>query len=152
MLFFLIFSLPPGSVFVLFCFCQIFALKAEIFQKFCLVSGEIVNLGDRNTWSHSHLSFRIYSLQTSGGSAKNYEPQCPYLWNGYNPMQFWRKLQTLYESLQPCVEYVSWQVFDSYLYEGQEVTERDIEQLTGSNSGKKYDKAAYCNPDYLTYV
>lgn len=67
-------------------------------------------------------------------------------------MQFWRKLQTLYESLQPYVEYVSQQVFDSYLYEGQEVTERDIEQLTGSNSGKEYDKAAYCHPDYWTYV
>ena len=61
-------------------------------------------------------------------------------------MQFLRKLQTLYESLQPYVEYVTWQIFDSYLYEGQEVIEQDTEQLTGSKSGKEYDKAAYCHP------
>ena len=67
-------------------------------------------------------------------------------------MQFLRKLQTLYESLQPYVEYVTWQIFDSYLYEGQEVIEQDTEQLTGSKSGKEYDKAAYCHPAYLTYV
>ena len=45
-----------------------------------------------------------------------------------------------------------WQIFDSYLYEGQEVIEQDTEQLTGSKSGKEYDKAAYCHPAYLTYV
>ena len=67
-------------------------------------------------------------------------------------MQFLRKLQTLYESLQPYVEYVTWQIFDSYLYEGQEVIEQDTEQLAGSKSGKEYDKAAYCHPAYLTYV
>ena len=67
-------------------------------------------------------------------------------------MQFLRKLQTLYESLQPYVEYVTWHIFDSYLYEGQEVIEQDTEQLTGSKSGKEYDKAAYCHPAYLTYV
>ena len=94
-LLFKIFSLPPGSVFVLFCFWQVFALKAEVFEKFCLVSGETVNLGDRNACLHSHLSFGIYSLQSSGESPKKHEPQGPYLWSGYNTMQFLRKLQTL---------------------------------------------------------
>ena len=30
--------------------------------------------------------------------------------------------------------------------------ELDMEQLTGSKSGKKYVKAVYCNPAYLTYM
>ena len=28
--------------------------------------------------------------------------------------------------------------------------ELDMEQLTGSNLGKEYDKAVYCHPAYLT--
>ena len=38
------------------------------------------------------------------------------------------------------------------LYVGQEVTEVDIEQQTGSKSGKEYIKAIYCHCAYLTYV
>ena len=30
--------------------------------------------------------------------------------------------------------------------------ELDMEQQTGSKSGKEYIKAAYCHPAYLTYV
>ena len=30
--------------------------------------------------------------------------------------------------------------------------ELDMEQQTGSKSGKKYVKAVYCHPAYLTYV
>ena len=30
--------------------------------------------------------------------------------------------------------------------------ERDMEQQTGSKLGKEYVKAAYCHPDYLTYI
>ena len=30
--------------------------------------------------------------------------------------------------------------------------ELDMEQWTGSKSGKKYVKAVYCHPDYLTYM
>ena len=30
--------------------------------------------------------------------------------------------------------------------------ELDVEQLTGSKLGKKYDKAVYCHPAYLTYM
>ena len=36
------------------------------------------------------------------------------------------------------------------LYEGQEATELYMEQQTGSKSGKKYVKAVYCHPAYLT--
>ena len=38
------------------------------------------------------------------------------------------------------------------LYVGQEVTEPDIEQWTGSKQGKEYVKAVYCHLAYLTYM
>ena len=38
------------------------------------------------------------------------------------------------------------------VYAGQEVTELDMEQQTGSKLGKKYIKAVYCHPAYLTYM
>ena len=38
------------------------------------------------------------------------------------------------------------------LYVGQEATEPDMEQLTGSKLGKEYDKAVYCHHAYLTSV
>ena len=36
------------------------------------------------------------------------------------------------------------------LYAGQEATEPDMEQQTGSKLGKEYIKAVYCHPTYLT--
>ena len=38
------------------------------------------------------------------------------------------------------------------LHAGQEAIELDMEQQTGSKLGKKYVKAAYCHPDYLTFM
>ena len=38
------------------------------------------------------------------------------------------------------------------LLAGQEATEPDMEQWTGSNLGKEYIKAVYCHPAYLTYM
>ena len=39
------------------------------------------------------------------------------------------------------------------LYAGQETTVKlDMEQQTGSKSGKKYIKAVYCHPVYLSYM
>ena len=38
------------------------------------------------------------------------------------------------------------------LYAGQEATESDMEQCTGSKLGKEYVKAIYCHPAYLTYM
>ena len=38
------------------------------------------------------------------------------------------------------------------LYAGQEATELDVEQQTGSKSGKEYVKAVECHPAYLTYM
>ena len=36
------------------------------------------------------------------------------------------------------------------LYVGQEITELDMEQQTGSKLGKEYVEAVYCHPAYLT--
>ena len=36
------------------------------------------------------------------------------------------------------------------LHAGQEATEQDAEQQTGSKLGKEYIKAVYCHPAYLT--
>ena len=38
------------------------------------------------------------------------------------------------------------------LYGGQEATELDMEQQTGSKSRKEYVKAIYCHPAYLIYM
>ena len=39
------------------------------------------------------------------------------------------------------------------LYTGKKATlEPDMEQQTGSKLGKKYIKAVYCHPAYLTYM
>ena len=38
------------------------------------------------------------------------------------------------------------------MYAGQEATELDMEQQTGSKLGKENVKAVYCHPAYLTSV
>ena len=38
------------------------------------------------------------------------------------------------------------------LYAGEEATELDMEQQTGSKLGKEHIKAVYCHPAYLTYM
>ena len=38
------------------------------------------------------------------------------------------------------------------LYAGQEATELDMKQQTGSKWGKEYIRAVYCHPAYLTYM
>ena len=43
----------------------------------------------------------------------------------------------------------SWEIC---MQEKKQQLELDMEQQTGSNSGKEYIKAVYCHPDYLTYM
>ena len=38
------------------------------------------------------------------------------------------------------------------MYAGQEKTELDMEQQTGSKQEKEYIKAVHCHPAYLTYM
>ena len=44
---------------------------------------------------------------------------------------------------------VSWEI---YMQVKKQQIELDMEQQTGSKSGKEYIKAVYCHPAYLTYV
>ena len=46
--------------------------------------------------------------------------------------------------------HLSWLL--SNLYAGQEGTEPDMEQQTGSKLGKEYIKAVHCHSTYLTYM
>ena len=39
-----------------------------------------------------------------------------------------------------------------YNFYGQEATEVDMEQQTGTKWGQEYIKAVYCHPAYLTYM
>ena len=43
----------------------------------------------------------------------------------------------------------SWEI---YMQVKKQQLELDMEQQTGSKSGKEYIKALYCHPDYLTYM
>ena len=45
-------------------------------------------------------------------------------------------------------DHLTW--FLRNLYAGQKATELDMGQQTGSKLGKKYVKAVYCHPAYLT--
>ena len=47
-------------------------------------------------------------------------------------------------------DHLTWLVRN--LYAGQEETELDMKQWTGSKLGKEYAKAVYCHPAYLTYM
>ena len=50
-----------------------------------------------------------------------------------------------YQSTWPA----SWEI---YMQVKRQQLELDMEQQTGSTSGKKYVKATYCHPAYLTYM
>ena len=43
----------------------------------------------------------------------------------------------------------SWEI---YIQVKKQQLEQDMEQQTGSKSGKEFVKAAYCHPAYLTYI
>ena len=52
----------------------------------------------------------------------------------------WEYQTTWPASWEICMQVKKWQL------------ELEIEQQTGSKSGKEYIKAAYCHPAYLTYM
>ena len=55
----------------------------------------------------------------------------------------------LWNVLQDTTLLVSW---ETCMRVKKHRLEPDVEQLTGSKSGKEYDKAVYCHPAYLTSV
>ena len=60
-----------------------------------------------------------------------------------NHNKFWKRWK--YQTTWPASWEICMQVRKHQL-------EQDIEQQTGSKSGKEYVKAAYCHPAYLTYM
>ena len=57
--------------------------------------------------------------------------------------KFWKRLE--YQTTWPA----SW---ETCMQVRKQQLELDMEQQTGSKSGKEYIKAVYCHPAYLTYV
>ena len=65
------------------------------------------------------------------------------VWITTNCEYFWKRWE--YQTTWPA----SWEVC---MQVRKQQLELDVEQQTGSNLGKKYVKAVYCHPDYLTYM
>ena len=95
-------------------------------------------------------------LPTSIGSSKKQEssrkastsalltiPKPLTVWITTNWEKFWKKWE--YQTTWPASWEICMQVRKKQL-------ELDMEQQTGSNSGKEYIKAVYCHPAYLTYM
>ena len=64
-------------------------------------------------------------------------------WITTNCGKFWKRWE--YQTTWP----VSWQLC---MQVKKQQLELDMEQQTGSKSGKEYVKAVYCHPAYLTYM
>ena len=93
-------------------------------------------------------------LPTSVGLSKNQEFQksiffCfidyakAFVWITINCGKFWKRWE--YQTTWPA----SW---ESCMQVRKQQLELDMEQQTGSKSGKEYVKAVYCHPVYLTYM
>ena len=91
-------------------------------------------------------------LPTSTGSPKKQESSrkasISALLTMPKPLTVW--ITTNWKILQEMgiLDYVTYLLRN--LYAGQEATELDMEQQTGSKSGKEYVIAVYCHPAYLT--
>ena len=93
-------------------------------------------------------------LPTSVGSLKKQEssrktsalltmPKPLTVWITTNCGKFWKRWE--YQTTLPA----SWQIC---MQVKKQELEPDMEQQTGSKSGKEYVKAVYCHPAYLTYM
>ena len=49
-------------------------------------------------------------------------------------------------------DHSTWDFWETCMQVKKQQLERNMEQQTGSKSGKEYVKAVYCHPDYLTYM
>ena len=95
-------------------------------------------------------------LPTSTGSSKKQEssrkisisallmmPKPLTVWITINCGKFWKRRE--YQTTWPA----SWEIC---MQVKRQQLELDMEQQTGSKSGKEYVKAVYCHPAYLTYM
>ena len=70
-------------------------------------------------------------------------PKTLTVWITKNCGKFWKRWE--YQPTWPA----SWEIC---MQVKKQQLEPDVEQQTGSKSGKEYVKAVYCHPDYLTSV
>ena len=95
-------------------------------------------------------------LPTSAGSSKKQEsssetstsalltmPKPLTVWITRNCRKFWKR----------CEHQTTWPAsWETYMQVKKQQLELDMEQQTGSKSGKEYVKTVYCHPAYLTYM
>ena len=134
-------------------------LKAtKVILKFC-------KPGFNSTWTENFQMFKLdlekaeepeIKLPTSIGSLKKQESSrktsTSALLTTSKPLTVW--ITTDCEKFLKRWKYLtslpaSWEIC---MQEKKQQLELDMEQQTGSNSGKEYIKAVYCHPDYLTYM
>ena len=116
-------------------------------------------------WTVNFLMFKLVlekaeepeiKLSTSAGSSKKQKssrktsvsdlltmPKPLTVWITTNCGKFWKRWE--YQATWPA----SW---DTYMQVRKQQLKLDMEQQTGSKSGKEYVKAVYCHPAYLTYM
>ena len=66
-----------------------------------------------------------------------------FVWITISCGKYWKRWE--YQTIWP----TSW---ETYMQVKKQQLEVDIEQQTGSKSGKEYLKAVYCHPAYLHYI
>ena len=121
--------------------------------------------GFNSTWTVKFQMFKLVleeaeepeiKLPTSTGSSKKQEssrktstsalltvPKALTVWITTNCGQLLKRWE--YQTTWPA----SWEI---YMQVKKQQLELDMEQQTGSKSGKEYVKAVYCHPAYLTYM
>ena len=117
-------------------------------------------LGFSSTWTEN---FQMYKL----GFKEEPEIKLPWLMDNGESKGVPEKhllLHWLRESLSLCGSQKLWKILKEMgipdhlacllrnLYAGQEATELDMEQQTGSKLRKEYNKDVYCHPAYLAYM
>ena len=125
---------------------------------------KILQPGDNNMWT---VNFKMFKLNLE--KAEEPEIKLPTSTGSWKKQEISRKhlllLYWLYQSLwlsgsQKTVENSSrWEYQTTWptsweicMQVKKQELELDIEQQTGSKSGKEYIKAVYCHPAYLTYM
>ena len=88
-------------------------------------------------------SVKQESSRKTSTSALLTTPKPLTVWITINCGKFWKRWE--YQTTWPA----SW---ETYMQVRKQQLELDMEQQTGSKSGKDYIKAVYCHPAYLTYM
>ena len=115
---------------------------------------ESYKLGFNSTWTEK---FQIVKLDLE--NVEELEIKLPTFIGSWRRQGNSRKTSASLTTLKPLTVWTAtnWKILKEmavpdHLTCCQEATEPDMEQLTGSELGKEYDKAIHCYPAYLTSV